>query len=126
MVWDIRNDLPIHSQLLAQLKLAIVSGDFRPGERLPSVRDMAMEAGVNPNTMQRALQELEREGLVYSMRTAGRFVTEETVLIENAKKQLARAKVESFIESMARLGYGREALLSLLEEGIKEDENVDS
>ena len=75
MDWTFRNDLPIYSQLVDRIKLAIVSGALPPGERLASVRDLATEAGVNPNTMQRALQELERQGLVFSQRTAGRFVT---------------------------------------------------
>ena len=76
MEWKFRSDLPIYSQLVEQIKLAIVSGVFAPGMRLSSVRDMAAEAGVNPNTLQRALQELERQGLVYSQRTTGRFVTD--------------------------------------------------
>ena len=77
MKWQFSNDAPIYSQLIEQIKVGIVSGAFPPGERLPSVRDLATEAGVNPNTMQRALAELERDGLVYSQRTAGRFVTED-------------------------------------------------
>ena len=77
MQWQFSNDAPIYTQLIQQVKVGIVTGAFPPGERLPSVRDMATEAGVNPNTMQRALAELERDGLVYSQRTAGRFVTED-------------------------------------------------
>ena len=77
MKWSFANDLPIYTQLIDQIKVGIVTGAFPPGERLPSVRDLATEAGVNPNTMQRALSQLESEGLVYSQRTAGRFVTED-------------------------------------------------
>jgi DNA-binding transcriptional regulator YhcF (GntR family) len=77
MNWQFDNDMPIYSQLVGQIKQRIVAGVFPPGERLPSVRDLATDAGVNPNTMQRALQELERNGLVFSQRTAGRFVTED-------------------------------------------------
>ena len=69
MNWQFSNDAPIYAQLIRQIRAGIVSGAFSPGERLPSVRDLAMEAGVNPNTMQRALTELERDGLVYSQRT---------------------------------------------------------
>ena len=72
MNWQFSNDAPIYAQLIRQIRAGIVSGAFSPGERLPSVRDLAMEAGVNPNTMQRALTELERDGLVYSQRTSGR------------------------------------------------------
>ena len=77
MRWEFSNDAPIYTQLIQQIKVGIVAGVFPPGERLPSVRELATEAGVNPNTMQRALAELERDGLVYSQRTAGRFVTED-------------------------------------------------
>ena len=91
MEWTFRNDLPIYSQLVEQIKLGIVSGAYVPGERLSSVRDLATDAGVNPNTMQRALQELEREGLVFSQRTSGRFVTEDVALIDSAKRAIASA-----------------------------------
>ena len=94
MDWTFRNDLPIYSQLVDKIKLAIVSGALPPGERLASVRDLATEAGVNPNTMQRALQELEREGLVFSQRTAGRFVTEDITVIDEIKKALAKGQIE--------------------------------
>ena len=114
MEWTFSADLPIYSQLVAQIKLAIVSGVYLPGERLAPVRELAMDAGVNPNTMQRALQELEREGMVYTQRTSGRFVTEDTKVIESAKKQLAADQIKDFLEQMGRLGYPKEEILSLL------------
>ena len=123
MDWNFKSDLPIYSQLVVQIKLGIVSGIFKPGERLASVRDMAMEAGVKPNTMQRALQELEREGMVYSQRTSGRFVTEDEAVIDNAKKNLAEEQIKSFLEAMSKLGYGRDEIISLLEENGKEEKN---
>lgn len=123
MDWNFRNDLPIYSQLVEQIKLWIVSGIFAPGERLASVRDMAMEAGVNPNTMQRALQELERDGLVYSQRTSGRFVTEDETVIDNAKKTLATEQVKTFLSAMEKLGYDRAAIIAMLEEEKKEEKN---
>ena len=123
MDWNFKSDLPIYLQLVEQIKLGIVSGIFKPGERLASVRDMAMEAGVNPNTMQRALQELEREGMVYSQRTSGRFVTEDEAVIDNAKKNLAEEQIKSFLEAMSKLGYGRDEIISLLEENGKEEKN---
>lgn len=123
MDWNFKSDLPIYSQLVEQIKLGIVSGIFKPGERLASVRDMAMEAGVNPNTMQRALQELEREGMVYSQRTSGRFVTEDEAVIDNAKKNLAEEQIKSFLEAMSKLSYGRDEIISLLEENGKEEKN---
>lgn len=126
MEWKFRSDLPIYSQLVEQIKLGIVSGNLLPGERLMSVRDMATEAGVNPNTMQRALQELERDGMVYSQRTAGRFVTENMQVIEREKKKFAEEQIRSFLEAMKKLGYQREEILSLLKEKEEEEENGDS
>ena len=123
MEWHIRADLPIYAQLVFQIKLAIVSGEYLPGERLASVRELAMDAGVNPNTMQRALQELEREGMVYTQRTSGRFVTEDTKVIESAKKHLAEERIKDFLEQMGRLGYPKEEILSLLKASIEEEKN---
>ena len=116
MNWDFRNDLPIYSQLIEQIKLAIVSGVFAPGMRLSSVRDMAAEAGVNPNTLQRALQELERQGLVYSQRTNGRYVTEDTNVIEETKRALAQGQLAAFLDAMKKLGYERAGIIALLKE----------
>ena len=116
MNWDFRNDLPIYSQLIEQIKLAIVSGVFAPGTRLNSVRDMAAEAGVNPNTLQRALQELERQGLVFSQRTSGRYVTEDTNVIEETKRALAQGQLAAFLDAMKKLGYERAEIIALLKE----------
>ena len=123
MKWQFSSDAPIYSQLIAQIKVGIVTGAFPPGERLPSVRDLAAEAGVNPNTMQRALTELERDGLVYSQRTAGRFVTEDQSMIASAKRSLAESHIQTFLRAMAHLGYDREEILTLLrQEKIEEGE----
>lgn len=114
MKWEFSNDAPIYAQLIDQIKVGIVSGVFPPGERLPSVRDLATEAGVNPNTMQRALTELERDGLVYSQRTAGRFVTEDKAMIAVAKRGLAERHIKTFVAAMIRLGYQSEEIVELL------------
>ena len=121
MDWNFRNDQPISSQLIQRLTEAIVSGVYAPGEKLPSVRELALEAGVNPNTVQRSLTELEREGLVFSQRTAGRFVTENENMIVNAKLRIADERVSEFLRSMKTLGCGRQEIISLIE-GAKEDE----
>lgn len=127
MHWQFSNDAPIYAQLIAQIKVGIVAGAFPPGERLPSVRDLATEAGVNPNTMQRAMMELERDGLVYSQRTAGRFVTEDRAMIEAAKRSLAERHIKTFLEAMIRLGYRQEDVLSLLRQELGgEEEQHDS
>ena len=114
MEWDIRNDQPIYTQLIQQVTLAILSGTFPCGGRLPPVREMAAEAGVNPNTMQRALAELERTGLVYTQRTAGRFVTEDAAVVDSAKQELAHQQVGAFLRRMERMGYDREQAAQLV------------
>ena len=126
MDWEFRNDLPIYSQLVDKIRLGVVSGELPPGARLSSVRELAMEAGVNPNTMQRALQELEREGVVYAQRTAGRFVTEDAALIEALKRRMAREKLEAFLAAMEELGYDRAGIVGLMNEEKEETQNADS
>ena len=122
MQWQFSNDAPIYTQLIQQVKVGIVTGAFPPGERLPSVRDLATEAGVNPNTMQRALAELERDGLVYSQRTAGRFVTEDNTMINQAKRSLAERHVKTFLEAMLRLGFQRDEIIDLISKELGEEE----
>ena len=124
MKWQFSNDAPIYTQLIQQIKVGIVSGGFPPGERLPSVRDLATEAGVNPNTMQRALMELERDGLVYSPRTAGRFVTEDKAMIETAKRGLAERHIKTFLAAMTNLGFQQEEIVSLLRQESGEEETA--
>lgn len=119
MLWQFNDGAPIYAQLVQQIKVGIVSGVFPPGERLPSVRDLATAAGVNPNTMQRALTELERDGLVYSQRTAGRFVTEDKDMIETAKRTLAERQINAFLDAMTRLGYRREEAIEMLRQEIR-------
>ena len=121
MHWQFSNDAPIYTQLIQQIKVGIVTGAFPPGERLPSVRDLATEAGVNPNTMQRALAELERDGLVYSQRTAGRFVTEDNTMINTAKRGLAERHVKTFLEAMLQLGFQREEIINLIAQELREE-----
>ena len=123
MEWQFDNSMPIYTQIVDKIKLAIVSGEYTRGQRLAAVRDLASEAGVNPNTMQRAFQELERLGLVYTQRSNGRFVTEDEDVIETTKKALAEASIRSFMDSMQRIGYTREDIIRLLESSEKEDNN---
>ncbi len=118
MEWSLSDDRPIWVQLCEQLRRRIVSGVYPPGTKLPSVRELAADAGVNPNTMQRALTELERDGLVYSQRTAGRFVTEDKAMIETAKRALAERHINAFLDAMTRLGYRREEVINMLRQEI--------
>ena len=114
MQWQLEGDRPIYQQLVDQIMMQIVSGQRKAGDKVPAVRELAAEAGVNPNTMQRALTELERDGLVYSQRTTGRFVTEDQAMIASAKRSLAERHIQAFLEAMTHLGYGREEILTLL------------
>ena len=98
MEWNFKADLPIYSQLVQQIKAAMEEQTI-------------------------GLQELEREGMVYSQRTSGRFVTEDVKVIENAKKMLAEEQIRSFLASMTKLGYPREEIISLLQASIKEEKN---
>ena len=127
MEWQFRNDIPIYTQLIEQIKQRIVSGVFAPGQRLPAVREFALDAGVNPNTMQRALAELERDALVHSQRTAGRFVTEDAALIRQLREELAQAQLQQFFRAMAELGFEREEIIALVNRiETKEDHHGDT
>ena len=123
MQWKFDGSAPIYSQLVEQIKLGIVSGEWIPGQRVPAVRELAVDAGVNPNTMQRALQELERQGLMFSQRTSGRFVTEDSEMIEDAKRTLANRHITAFIRQMQALGYTRQEIVALLEESERGEEH---
>ena len=125
MKWSFSNDAPIYAQLVEQIKAGIVAGAFPPGERLPSVRDLGTEAGVNPNTMQRALAQLESEGLVFSQRTAGRFVTGDEERIGNVKRDLAQRHIRAFMEAMRKLDISREETMALLHAAYGEERKED-
>jgi len=125
--WDFTSDKPIYLQLQEQVKLRIVSGKYLPGDKLESVRDLSIEASVNPNTMQRALAELERDGLVYTERTSGRFVTGDTEVINKMKSDLAMEQVNSFLSKMNEIGYSKSEAVDILHnsKGV-ENTHVDS
>ena len=115
------NERPIYIQLVEKIRLEIVSGKLKSGERLPSVRELALIARVNPNTMQKALMELEEEGLVYTERTNGKFVTNNEKLIEKIKKELAEEKVNNYLKDMKNIGITyQEAVIYLQELGGNE------
>ena len=115
------NERPIYVQLVEKLRIEIVSGKLKSGERIPSVRELALTARVNPNTMQKALAELENEGLVYTERTNGKFVTHNKALIENVKRKLAEEKVNNYIKDMKNIGITYEEAVKYLQElGRKE------
>ena len=117
----IRDSRPIYAQLMEQIELRIVSGMYPPGSKLPSVREMAAEAAVNPNTMQKALSELERKGLLYTQRTAGRFITEDEAMIAQTKQGMAQELIHEFMEKMQSLGYSQPETVQLLTAITKEE-----
>lgn len=119
MPWNLDSDRPIFIQIVERIQMQILSGKYQPGDKLPSVRDLAMEAAVNPNTMQKALAELERSGLVYTQRTSGRFITEDQNMIEQLKKEHAKQTIDAFLLNMQRIGYSKEETLEMMSEAVK-------
>lgn len=113
-VWHFSNDKPIYTQIVEHIKQLIVSGGLSPGDKLPSVRELAQEACVNPNTMQRAMAELENNGLLYTMRSAGRYITEDTELIKQVKNELAKKEISDFLQSMEKLGFSPEETVKMI------------
>ena len=120
MAWQFEHDRPIYTQLLEQIRMLIISGVYPTGSRLPSVRDLAAEAAVNPNTMQKALSELERSGLIYSQRTSGRYITEDAGMIQTLKEYIAKEKIKDLLKALEQLGFEPEETTILLQETIKE------
>lgn len=120
MEWNIIGGRPIWQQLKEQIAMGIVTGAYPPGSRLPSVRELAADAGVNPNTMQRALTELERDGLAKSKGTIGRVVTEDPQVVEALRKQIARDRIKQYLDGMQQLGYTAQEAVNVLEEQIHE------
>ena len=123
MKWEIRSDRPVYSQLMEQIQQGIICGEYPLGGKLPSVRDMAAEAGVNPNTMQKALSELERTGLLYSQRTSGRFVTEDEEKIVMMKETLAKQQMKEFLKQMRQLGFSLKEICDMIQQLDEEMES---
>lgn len=121
MEWKFKEGIPIYTQIIDKVKISIASGLYEPGAKLPAVRDMALEAGVNPNTMQKAFAQLEREGLLYSVRTSGRFITEEKEVLDNLKKSLSREYINELFDSLSRLGMSREEIVEAVKQWSMED-----
>ena len=111
MAWIFKDGIPIYQQIVQIMKVRIASGTYLSGEKIPAVRDLAIEAGVNPNTMQRALSELEREGLVQSERTSGRFVTNDTEVLKNLRDALAIDYIREMAENLKKLGMSPDEII---------------
>lgn len=122
MSWDFKPDRPIYAQLIEQIELKICSGEYALGVKLPSVRDLAQEAAVNPNTMQKALSKLEEDGLLYTNRTSGRFVTENEQIVKLLKNKITQNQINEFLEKMKSLGLERKEIIHAITNLLKEDE----
>lgn len=120
MAWKFDNDIPIYIQIMDEIKLRIAQGKLNEGDKVPSVRELALKAGVNPNTMQKALAELEREGVLYSNRTAGRFVAKKRDGDRNMRDAIAEKYIFDCVEGLRGLGYSDEQILLCIENKLKE------
>lgn len=124
MEWRFNNEAPIYQQIMEQIKAMIATGVLTAGDKLPSVRELAVEAGVNPNTMQKALSELEREGLLCSKRTSGRFVADNPKNADMLQEAMMMECVKTFIENMAKLGYSVSDCIRIIEKYEKDTSSV--
>jgi GntR family transcriptional regulator len=125
MKWHINVRQPIYPQLLRQMERRILAGEYQPGEKLKSVRDLAEEAGVNPNTMQRAMRDLEHSGLVHAKRTLGRFVTEDTELIAKNRHKLADETIRQYLSQMKEMGFTAEKAIDQLRLYVQAEDEKD-
>lgn len=122
MAWDFKQDRPIYTQLLEQIEMRIISGIYPPGSQLLSVRELAAEASVNPNTMQKALAELERMELVYTKRTAGRFITGDMEKIAMCREHMVMTQAAEFCEKMRQFGLTKEQVFEILKKQFAEED----
>ena len=114
MAWTFDEKSPIYLQIAYRVKLKIASKELSIGQQLLPVRELAQEAGVNPNTVQRAFQELEKEGLVYSARTSGRFVTEDEKLIDQKRHEIAQNLIKNFVTEMMTIGFSSPKIKTII------------
>ena len=123
MPWNLDDSRPIYLQLMERIQHDIISGVYQPGDKRPSVRDLALDAAVNPNTMQKALSELERSGLVYSHRTSGRFITDDSSLLKKIKTDLAQEYISGFLGQMRHLGLDDSETLEMIKQSLGGENN---
>lgn len=125
MPWIFNNSKPIYSQIEEEIKKMILSGKLSKGSKMKSVRELAQEAGVNPNTMQKALSEIERQGLIITERTSGRFVTAEIQKIQNLRTEFLNEKVKILIQELKSLNFDKTDVIELIDKYFEEvDANV--
>ncbi len=116
MAWSFTQDSPVYLQISKRIIMSVLSGEYTIGEQIPSVRQLALEAAVNPNTVQHAFQELESEGIIVSKGTVGRYVTEDVSVIESCRKKMAEQLIKKFLDDANRLALTKENIIAILEE----------
>ncbi len=121
MKWELDSERPVYIQLIEQIQAGIISGYYKPGDKLPSVRDLAADATVNPNTMQKALADLERTGLIYTNRTSGRYITSDETMIKKLKGQSAKDLILDFLDRMKQLGFNPVETITLVSDIVKNE-----
>ena len=122
MKWEFKSGIPIYLQIISLLKMKIAAGELPPGSQVQPVRELAIEAGVNPNTMQRALTQLEQEGLLYTQRMSGRFVTEDKQVLKEMRKSLSEQYVKDLFEALGEIGMNREEIIEAVSSFESTDE----
>jgi GntR family transcriptional regulator len=116
------NNLPIYIQIMQYIKKQIVTGRLKEGDKLPSVRELATELQINPNTVQRTFQELEREGIVETKRGMGRYVTKERGKIMDIKREMSKELIDTFLKGMYSLGFTKEEIVSVISSALQNDD----
>ena len=122
MKWEFKSGIPIYLQIISLLKMKLAAGELPPGSQVQPVRELAMEAGVNPNTMQRALTQLEQEGLLYTQRTSGRFVTEDKEVLKEMRRSLSEQYVKDLFEALSKIGMNRDEIIEAVSSFESTDE----
>ena len=120
---EFKDNIPIYLQIEQYLYRQIALGKMKAGEKIPSVRKLALELTVNVNTVQRALQEMNTQGILYTKRGEGNFVTEDTELLSKTKQSLINNELDEFVQNMEKLGVKKDKLVSTLTEHLKDSEN---
>ena len=116
MAWKFTTDRAVYLQIAERVEKAVLSGVYPPGEQIPSVRQVALEAAVNPNTVQHAFTELENQGIIYSRGTLGRFVTQNAETIEACRLEMAQQQVQQFLKDLAQLGISKDQAITMIKE----------
>lgn len=119
MGWKFDQNNPIYLQIITHLEYKILSGEYKPGDKLESVRELASIAGVNPNTMQKALQEMEGMGLINTQRTSGRFITDNADTIRKLREEVAEGRAQAFVDELRKLGYSIDEIISFVQKQFK-------